>query len=287
MIVVTGANGRLGRAVAGALARRGAASEVVLTSRDPARLADFTGQGFRTAHADYGDPESLRAAFAGADRVLMISMPGPVQERIPRHRNALDAAEAAGVGHLIYTSRVNPTPQSLYSFAPIHAFSEDHIGKLGLPATIVRNNEYAENVVKLIGETTDPNALMLPGATGSVPYIPIADIAKILARLLVEQGHVGKTYELNGPEAIGRDGIAALVARATGRPVRASSIDGDEFAAFMAARGRPPFVVEMARTLHAAIDAGEFATIWPDAERLLGRPPMAISTFLAQKLSGR
>jgi NAD(P)H dehydrogenase (quinone) len=287
MIVVTGANGRLGRAVAGALARRGAASKVVLTSRDPAKLADFTAQGFRTAYADYGDPESLRAAFAGAERVLMISMPGPVEERIPRHRNALDAARAAGIAQLIYTSRVNPTHRSLYSFAPIHAFSEDYIRELGLPATIVRNNEYAENVVRIIGEATDPDALMLPGATGSVPYIPVADIAKILARLLIEDGHVGKTYELNGPEAIGRDGIAALVARATGRPVRALSIDGDEFAAFMAARGRPPFAVEMVRTLHAAIDAGEFATIWPDAERLLGRPPMAISTYLTEMFSAR
>ncbi len=148
MIVMTGANGRLGRLVAKMLAKRGAASQVTLTSRDPGKISELAALGCRTVRADFSDFESMRAAFTGATTALMISMPGPIEERIPRHRNAFDAAQAAKVGRLIYTSRVNPTYESLYPFAEIHAFSENYLKVIGLTTTIVRNNEYIENVVK-------------------------------------------------------------------------------------------------------------------------------------------
>lgn len=272
MIVMTGANGRLGRLVAKMLVKRGAASQVTLTSRDPAKITDLAAFGFRTMRADFSDPESMHAAFTGATTALMISMPGPIEERIPRHRNAFDAAKAARVGRLIYTSRVNPTFESLYPFAKIHAFSESYLKSTGLTTTIVRNNEYIENVVKLISEAKDPGNLMLPGATGKVAYIAVDEIAEILATLLLEEGHAGKTYELNGPEAISRSDIASLVSEATKRPTVAASVTREEFAQFLKGQGRPPFVVEMVKGLFDAIDAGEFAEVWPDADRLLGRP---------------
>jgi NAD(P)H dehydrogenase (quinone) len=272
MIVMTGANGRLGRLVAKMLARRGAASQVTLTSRDPAKITDLVALGFRTVRADFSDPESMRAAFTGATTALMISMPGPIEERIPRHRNAFDAAKAARVDRLIYTSRVNPTHESLYPFAKIHAFSESYLKSTGLTTTIVRNNEYIENVVKIIREAKDPGKLMLPGATGKVAYIAVDDIAEILSTLLLEEGHAGKTYELNGPEAISRSDIAGLVSEATKRPTVAAPITREEFVQFLVGQGRPPFVLEMVKGLFDAIDAGEFAKVWPDARRLLGRP---------------
>ena len=272
MIVMTGANGRLGRLVAKMLVKRGAVSQVTLTSRDPAKITDLAALGFRTVRADFSDPESMHAAFTGATTVLMISMPGPIEERIPRHRNAFDAAKAARVGRLIYTSRVNPSYESLYPFAKIHAFSESYLKSTGLITTIVRNNEYIENIVKLIREVKDPGKLKLPGATGKVAYIAVDEIAEILATLLLEDGHAGKIYELNGPEAISRSDIASLVSEATKRPTVAASITREEFAQFLKGQGRPPFVVEMVKGLFDAIDAGEFAKVWPDAPQLLGRP---------------
>lgn len=272
MIVMTGANGRLGRLVAKMLAKRGAAGQVTLTSRDPGKISDLAALGFRTVRADFSDLESMRAAFTGATTALMISMPGPIEERIPRHRNAFDAAQAAQVGRLIYTSRVNPTYESLYPFAEIHAFSENYLKAIGLTTTIVRNNEYIENVAKIVREAKDPGKLMLPGARGKVPYIAVDEIAEILSTLLLEEGHAGKTYELNGPEAISRSDIARLVSEAARRPTVAAAITREEFAQFLKGQGRPPFVVEMAKGLFDAIDAGEFAKVWLDAPRLLGRP---------------
>jgi NAD(P)H dehydrogenase (quinone) len=177
MIVMTGANGRLGRAIAKALARRGAAPRVTLLSRDPSKLADLAALGFKTGRADFADPASLPTAFAGATTALISSVPGPIPERIPLHRNAFDAAQQAHVGRLIYTSRVNPAADSLYPFAEIHAFSEGYLKTTGLPTTIVRNNEYMENITKIVSGAKDPGKLLLPGATGGVAYIALTDIA--------------------------------------------------------------------------------------------------------------
>jgi NAD(P)H dehydrogenase (quinone) len=273
MIVMTGANGRLGRLVAKILADRGAAGQVTLTSREPEKIADLAALGFRAMRADFSDPQSMCAPFTDATTVLMISMPGPVEERIPCHRNAFDAAKAARVGRLIYTSRVNPTYESLYPYAKVHAFSEGYLKAIALTTTIVRNNEYIENVVKLIREAKLPGRLMLPGTTGKVAYIALHDIAEILATLLLEDGHAGKTYELNGPEAISRSDIARLVSEATKRPTVAAPITREEFSQFLKDQGRPAFLVEMVKGLCDAIDAGEFAQVRPDARQLLGRQP--------------
>lgn len=280
MLVMTGANGQLGRLVAKELAKRGAASRTRLATRDPDKVADLVALGFQSVRADFSDRDSMRAAFDGAEAALMISMPGPIEQRIPRHRNAFDAVKDAGVGRLVYTSRVNPTRESLYPFAGIHVFSEEYMAELGLTTTIVRNNEYMENIVGVVKASKDPTKLMLPGATGKVAYIAVADIAEILAKLLLEDGHAGKVYELNGPEAISRDDIAALIAEATNRPTIALPIDGEEFAQIMQERGLPPFLVEMGKGLHKTIDAGEFAKVWPDAPMLLGRPTQNPRDFI-------
>lgn len=280
MFVMTGANGRLGRLVATMLAKLGFADQVTLTTRDPAKVADLAALGFKAVRADFSDTASMRAAFSGAKAALMISMPGPVEERVPLHRNAFDAAKEAKLGRLVYTSRVHPTHDSLYPFAGIHAFSEDYLNSIGLPTTISRHNEYVENVVKIINGAKDPSQLMLPGAVGKVPYIAVAEIAEILAKLLVDDGHIGKVYELNGPEAIGRSDIAEIVAAASGRPTVALPVTREDFGQFMKDQGRPAYIVEMVMGLYDAIDAGEFAKVWPDAPKLLGRPTQSARDFL-------
>jgi NAD(P)H dehydrogenase (quinone) len=280
MFVMTGANGRLGRLVAGMLAKLGFAHQVTLTTRDPAKIADLTAMGFKTVRADFSDTVSMRAAFYGAKAALMISMPGPVEERIPLHRNAFDAAKEVKLERLVYTSRVHATHDSLYPFAKIHAFSEDYLNSIGITTTISRHNEYVENVVKTINGAKDPSQLILPGAIGKVPYIALADIAEILAKLLVEDGHAGKVYELNGPEAIGRSDIAEIVATASGRATVALPVTREEFGQFMKDQGRPQYIVEMVMGLCDAIDAGEFEKVWPDAPKLLGRPTQSARDFL-------
>lgn len=285
MIVLTGANGRLGRLVAKALHAAGANEEVILGTRNPDQISDLASLGFRTARLDFADPESMVSAFSGAETVLMISMPGPIEQRVPLHRNAIAAAKQAGIGRLVYTSRVNPVADSLYPFAPIHVFSEAEIARSGLTATIVRNSEYVQNIAWLIKAAAQSGELILPGASGRIAYTAVTDIAEILARVITGSGHAGKIYEINGPDALTRDEIAALIADAAKRPVRAIPISREEYGAFMKANGRPPFVVEMLKGFYEAIDAGEFAKVWPDAQQLLGRKPKTISAFINETLA--
>lgn len=282
--IVTGANGRLGRAVAQALLKAGAAGQVTLTSRDPASIADLAKLGFATARADFADGDSMVTAFAGATDVLMISVPGPIEQRIPLHRGCIDAAKAAGVGRIVYTSRVYPADTSLYPFAAIHAFTERYLAASGLATTIVRNNEYIENLLPTLAEAATTGRLIMPGVHGKVPHIAVADIAEILAKLLLEQGHNGRTYELNGPIALSRSEIAGLVATAAGRPVIAAPATREEFGEIRRQQGRPPFMVEMAMGLFDAVDAGEFAQVWPDAELLLGRRQQSLSDTISESV---
>jgi NAD(P)H dehydrogenase (quinone) len=280
--IVTGANGRLGRAVARALLQAGAARDVTLTSRDPASIADLAMLGFATAKADFADADSLAAAFAGATDVLMISVPGPIEKRIPLHSACIDAAKSAGVGRIVYTSRVYPADVSLYPFAAIHAFTERYLAASGMATTIARNNEYSENLLPAIAEAATTGRLVMPGVRGKVPHIAVADIAEILAKLLLEQGHEGRLYELNGPVALNRSEIADLIAAAAARPVVAGPATREEFGEIRRQQGRPPFMVEMAKGLCDAVDAGEFEHVWPDAEQLLGRRPRSLSDYIRE-----
>src|SRR5947209_10540624 len=151
MIVVTGAGGKLGRLVADELSKRTDARLVTLGSRDPAKIADLAAMGFKTVRADFDDAASLEAAFAAAKTVLIVSGDAPNDVRIRQHRAAIDAAGKAGVARIVYTSFVNPTAQSLFPFAWIHADSERYLKASGVPFTILRDNQYAENLTNAIG----------------------------------------------------------------------------------------------------------------------------------------
>lgn len=236
MIIISGAGGRLDGLVADNVAAFGLAHKTVLTTRDPERLAGRAAQGFTLRPADFARPEGLAEAFNGADALLLISATGPTENRIGLHRAAFDAAREAGVGRIVYTSRVNPDPHSLYPYAPIHAFSEAYLKQLGIPWTIARNNEYAENLVPAIDAVLAGKPIMVPGSYGKIPWIAVADIAEILVKLLVETGHDGKIYELNGARAFSRGEIAGLVADLLGQLVDTSA-SREDYVAYIRSRG--------------------------------------------------
>jgi len=279
MIVVTGAGGKLGRLVADELAKRTSAAQVTLGSRDPARIADLAARGFATVRADFDDPASLEAAFTAAQTVLIVSGDAPNDVRIRQHRAAIDAARKAGVARIVYTSFTNPTAQSLFPFAWIHADTESYLKASGVPFTILRDNQYAENLTNAIGGARS-GTLALPGTRGKVAYIARADAAAAIAGALTQDGHAGKTYELTGPEALDAFEIAAVVSSALGKPVQAVDADPAEFGKVFAAHGLPPFVIDALLGLYAAAAAGECAAVSTDAAKLAGRPIEPVSAFI-------
>ncbi|MDJ1158475.1 SDR family oxidoreductase [Chelatococcus sp. SYSU_G07232] len=282
MIVITGAGGQLGRLVAEALAERVPPAAATLATRDPAKIADLAARGFRTVRADFDDPASLDAAFAGARTVLVLSGDAPKDVRIRQHRAAIDAAKKAGVGRIAYTSFTNATPASLFPFAWIHADTEAYLKASGVPYTILRDNQYAENLTNALARARDSGVLALPGAAGKVAYITRADIAAAIAGALTGSGHENRTYELTGSEALDLDEIAEVLARKRGMAVKAVDAGPQEFGRILASAGLPPFLVEALIGLYAAVAAGEYAAISQDAERLAGRPIEPVSAYVAR-----
>jgi NAD(P)H dehydrogenase (quinone) len=280
MIVITGANGKLGRLVAAEIEKKVKPSDVALGSRDPGKLADFAARGFRTMRADFDDPATLENAFAGAATVLIISGDAPNDVRINQHRVAIDAANKAGVGRLVYTSFTNPSASSLFPFGAIHADTEAYLKVSGIPFTILRNNQYAENLVNGLVHAKQTGTLAQPGATGKVAYITRADIASAIVGALTQEGHAGKTYEITGPEAVDLSQIAAALSGAVGKPVQAVNADPKDFEKRLSAAGLPPFMVQALLGLFAAVAAGEFAAVSQDAAKLAGRPIEKVTDFV-------
>ncbi|WP_371814177.1 NmrA family NAD(P)-binding protein [Phycicoccus sp. HDW14] len=191
-IVVTGATGQLGHLVVEALLRRGAdPADVVATGRDLTKVADLAARGVRTVAADYADPESLRAAFEGADRVLLVSG-SEVGQRLPQHTNVVAAAKAAGVGLLAYTSIANAETSGV-QLAAEHVATEQVIRDSGLPWVFLRNSWYLENYTPQVPTYLEHGAVLGAAADGRISAATRADYADAAAAVLLDAEATGGT----------------------------------------------------------------------------------------------
>ena len=283
LIVATGADGRVGRLLSQELAQRTSPANVRLcTPRDPATLANERARGFQIARADYNESASLDAAFAGAGTVLITSSDGTNDVRIHQHRNAIDAAKRAGVERVVYMSFTNPSANSLCNLNHVHADSETYLLASGLTYTILRDNQFAENLELMLERSRGSNQLVLPGAHGKVAYITRDDAAAAIAGALTQSGHDNKTYELTGPEAVDLFDIAAALSIARGAMVTASDATAEEFGPVLAGFGLPPYIVEAMLSMYMAAAAGEYTLVSQDAAKLAGRPIESMRAYAAQ-----
>ncbi|OZM82740.1 SDR family oxidoreductase [Pseudonocardia sp. MH-G8] len=261
MIIVTGVTGKLGRVAVEDLLEHVPADQVAAVARDPRKAADLTGRGVDVRAGDYEDPESLRAAFAGADVVLLVSSPDTTPGTRPRqHGNAIDAARAVGVGRIVYTSAVGADDGP--GFLADHTVTEGLLRDSGVPHTILRNTFYTEALVNP-GLHAAVEAGELRGADGGVPvnFATIDDLGRAAAAALVGDGHVGQVYELRGPLWTVAD-LAQTLTEVSGRPV--------------VYRAVPAADVGPIAFVHDLIASGLFSQPSGDLEKLLGRPPVGL-----------
>jgi NAD(P)H dehydrogenase (quinone) len=278
--VVTGATGHLGRLVVEALLARGVApGDLVATGRRTQVLDDLAARGVRVARADYDDPASLDAAFAGADRLFFASG-SEVGHRIPQHRNVVDAAVRAGVRHVAYTSapRVDVSPLPV---APDHKATEEMLAASGLPTTLLRNDWYSENYLGDLAQVRETGVLVTATAGGRVASAPRKDYAEAAAVVLTTEGHEGAVYELAGDVAWDYDELAGVLADLTGRPVQVRAVTPDERRAQLVAAGTPPEAAAFVAALDEAIAGGWLAGTDGTLARLLGHPTTPLRDTLA------
>ncbi|GAB04108.1 NAD(P)H-binding protein [Gordonia amarae] len=280
-IAVFGATGALGNLTIDALLARGvAAADIRALGRNAERLAALADKGVTTFTIDLDDPSTLAAPLQGADEVLLISG-SEVGKRLPQHKAAIDAAVAAGVRRITYTSVVAADTNPLM-LAPEHKATEDYLAASGLVTTILRNGWYTENFQSDFGAAQATGVVANSvGESTLVSSAPRADFAEAAAIVLTSDGHDGKRYELTGDSAWTFPEFAAAVSQVLGKPVEYKTITADEERAGLTAAGLPAEVVEMLASMNASIAEGALSLVTGDLSTLLGRPVTPIADTLA------
>lgn len=278
MYFVTGASGKLGQLVTAELAQQGMASKVTLGSRNPAGLR----QGFKTARFDFAAPDTMHAALAGHDRLLLISGDAPVDERIRQHKAAIDAAKAAGVQFIAYTSFTNASAKSLFTFARIHAETEAYIKASGLAYRFLCDNQYAENIAGTVAHAKETGTFAVYGGKGKVAYVTRADVAKAAVAALLTTPNGGETFEITGPRAYDATDIAGILSRKWGKPVAAAELPREALVGIFKQMQWPPFIIEAIVSLQEASAAGELAQVSDDVRKLTGQEPESLESFLTR-----
>ncbi|RKQ86747.1 uncharacterized protein YbjT (DUF2867 family) [Solirubrobacter pauli] len=281
MIVITGANGQLGRAIADRLP----ADQLAVSVRDPAAAEDLAARGVRVRRGDFTEPDTLLDAFAGADQVLIISAAAVGDEAERRHRAAIDAAVRAGARRILYTSHMGANPASPFPPMPSHATSERLLEASGVPFTALRNGFYAASAPLFMGNAVETGRLVAP-ADGPVSWTAHADLAAAAARILTDGGFDGSTPPLTATEALDFADLAELASDIHGTPIERVVVSDEAYAASMRERGVPDWRVEIAIGMFRASRNGEFAATDPTLERLLGRPPITMREVLSPPDAG-
>ena len=202
----------------------------MLVTRNPNALADLAGRGAQVRFGDFEQPASLVEAFAGGDRMLLISATD-LERRVEQHGSAIQATAAAGVGHVIYTSGLSPAPPFPAVVAPSHYATEQALQNAGLGRTVLRNSLYAEYQVHEAAAALASGRLVHNRGEGRVAYVSREDCAAVAAAVLTSDAHHGCVYDVTGPESFDSKGLAGLYAELGGRPVEAVALDDESFVA--------------------------------------------------------
>ncbi|MFB7332603.1 NAD-dependent epimerase/dehydratase family protein [Streptomyces adustus] len=280
-IVVTGATGHLGRHVVEQLLEKVPAEQITAVVRDEAKGADFAARGVRLAVADYNAPETFDGLFAAGDKVLLISGNEFDKGRVRQHQVVIDAAVAAGVALLAYTS----APGSLTAaLADDHRATEQVLLASGLSYVLLRNGWYHENYTENLAPVLAHSAVVQAAGEGRMTSASRADYAAAAVAVLTGEGHENATYELGGDETWSFAEYAAELSRQTGKEIGYTPVSVEAFSEILAGAGLPgPFVAILAG-VDASIEKGELAVTSGDLSRLIGRPTTPLAEAVAAAL---
>lgn len=271
MITVTGATGELGRLVVDGLLERVPADQITAAVRNPEKAEDLATRGLNVRRADYEEPDTLRSALEGTDRLLMISTNNPLRAR-EQHTAVVEAATRADVGLLVFTSVVAAAPPRR---------DEPVVQASGLPFTILRNAQYMEHYFPQIKQALDRGVLVGSAGDGRTAPATHADLAAAAVAVLTGNGHENKTYTLTGDTAWSLADLAAEIGAASGRRISYRNVSSEEHLELLTAAGVPRMYADVFVATYAAIAAGAFATATTDLRDLIGRPTTTLAESVA------
>jgi NAD(P)H dehydrogenase (quinone) len=279
-VAVTGATGHFGQLVIEHLLERGTEpGEVVALVRDPAKAATLAGAGVQVRAFDYDQLDGLAGALTGVQSLLLVSGTA-MGRRFAQHRAVVDAAKAAGVGRVLYTSAPR-ADESINPVAPEHKATEDYLADSGVPHVILRNGWYHENYLPTVNTAAESGEVLTAAGDGRVASASRSDLAEGAAVVLLSD-EVGRVYELTGDVAWSFDELAATIGGILGREVIAHKVSAVEEAAILREAGLDDGTIGFVTAVDAAIAAGELGDVNGELAALIGHPTAPIADILRQ-----
>lgn len=280
-IVVTGATGNLGRFVIEGLLEKVPAEQITAVVRSEEKGAGFAARGVKLAIADYNTPETFDGLFSAGDKVLLISGNEFDKGRVGQHQVVIDAAKAAGVALLAYTSAPGALKAAL---ADDHRGTEQVLLASGLPYVLLRNGWYNENYSEQLAPVLEHGAVVRAAGEGKVASAARADYAAAAVAVLTGEGHENKTYELSGDVAWNLSEYAAEVSKQSGKDIVYNAVPIDVYMGILTGAGLPEPLAQIMAGVDVSVEKGELAGTPGDLSRLTGRPTTPIADSIAAAL---
>ena len=280
MIAITGATGQLGQHVIESLLKTVPASQIVAIVRNPAKATALSQQGITVRQADYSDEAALTAALQGIDKLLLI-FSSELGQRAPQHRNVINAAKAAHVKFIAYTSLLHADTSPL-GLADEHVATEKMLAESGIAYALLRNGWYTENYLASAPAALEHGVFIGAAGEGKIASATRADYAAAAARVISEDGHSGKTYELAGDAGWTLSQLAAELAKQSGKKVVYQNLSEADFAAALKGVGLPAGLADMLADSDTGASKGGLFDDSHTLSKLIGRP----TTSLADSVKG-
>lgn len=290
MILITGATGHFGKATIDHLLKKGIpANTIAALVRDEAKATELKAKGIKIKTGDYNNYASLQSAFAGIDKLLLVSS-SDLQDRLKQQESVVKAAREAGVKHIIYTSfaRKNETDTSpIASVAKSHLETEKLIKASGIPYTLLLNSLYSDVLPMFFGEQVLQTGIFLPAGQGKTTFATRNDMAEAAANILTGHGHENKIYTIGNTESYTLQDAATILQDITGKPIAYVNPTVEEYTAALTQAGVPVAYIGIFAGFSEAIKQGEFETTSTDLEKLLGRKPATLRDYLTAVYRGK
>ena len=277
MIAITGATGQLGQLVIEELLKTVPASQIVAIVRNPAKADALSQRGIVVRQADYTDQAAFTTALNGVDKLLLISS-SEVGQRAAQHQNVINAAKAAGVKLIAYTSLLHADTSPLGLHVE-HVETEKALAESGVPYTLLRNGWYTENYLASVPPALEHGVFIGAAGEGKIASATRADYAAAAAKVISEEGHAGKVYELAGDSAWTLSELTAELSRLSGKPVAYQNLSEADFAAALTGAGLPAGLADMLADSDTGASKGGLFDDSRTLSKLIGRPttPLAES----------
>ncbi len=283
--LVTGANGQLGRLVVEQLLLSVEPGTIAGMVRSPQAGASLAARGVTVRVADYDHPETLDAALAGVERVLLISS-SALGARVAQHRNVIEAAKRAGVRLLAYTSVLHADVSPL-GLAGEHRETEAMLRASGMPFVLLRNGWYTENYMAALPAALQHHALLGSAGTGRIASAARADYAAAAAAVLTSTDVNSGVFELAGDDAYTLAELAAEVSRQARQDIVYKDLPQADFEAALRGAGLPDFLAALLADSDACAARGALFDEGRQMSRWIGRPTTPLGASVADALRAR